>query len=191
MIETTQAIILTPARAMLLEAMYRYEDDYEQICLFTAIKLIYFLKLLGGPYQAVAFERSVYGPTSSEASTITKQLSNDFVVISKSATARPFDSLSLNYARYPELKSYLDAHLSREQNQILRRLNRLLDGYKSAYSLEVLATVAFIREEHPDYTQEEILAIARQWSKRKAELLQPRFVQEAMERLDALAAGEL
>ena len=102
-------------------------------------------------------------------------------------TVRPFETLELDNRRYGELKGYL-AQLTEEQQTVLARLNDLLDGYKSAYALEILATVAFIRRERPSASVDEILPEARQWSPRKAKMLRREYVEQAVERLEAYAA---
>jgi|AntRauTorckE5430_2_1112549.scaffolds.fasta_scaffold03440_4 hypothetical protein len=97
--------------------------------------------------------------------------------------ARPFDPLELVENRYPELKQYLDHQLSAENKDILNRLDILLGGYKSAYALEILATADYIRHERPTFTEAEIVAEAKRWSPRKQQLLKPKHVSQALERL--------
>ena len=183
-----QPVVLNPARAMLLEAMHRYEDDFEPVSLFVANKLVYFLKLLGGPFdRRVTFTKHYYGPYAPAVNHVVYRLNGTYLTGLEQNAARPFDALSLNYHRYPEITRYLQERLSPEENTVLENLNKLLAGYKSAYALEVLATVDFIRREQPDLAVAGIVAEARRWSPRKAKLLRPEYVARAVAQLDAYA----
>ena len=181
--------VLNPARAMLLEAMHRYEDDFEPVSLFVANKLVFFLKALGGPFDArVKFTRHIYGPYAPAVNHVVYHLNGSYLTGLEQNTARPFDPLRLDYERYPQIQAFVGKELTPSQRHILLRLDELLDGYKSAYALEILATVAFIRRDRPSASVDEILAEARQWSPRKAKMLRREYVEQAVERLDAYAA---
>ena len=186
------SVALNPARAMLLEAMHRYEDDFEPVSLFVANKLVYFLKKLGGPFdERVRFSRSFYGPYAAAVNHVVYRMNGSFLNGLEQNSAAPFEPLLLAQEKYPEVRRYLDRELSPRHHAVLEQLEKLLDGYKSAYSLEILATVAFIQDQHPEYTESDIVREARAWSPRKARLLKSEYVQLAMERLRRYAAGDL
>lgn len=183
-------IELTPARAMLLQGLFLYEDEGDPASLFVANKIAYFLQLLGQPMR-LTFKKHYYGPYAPQMNAFARVFNGSFLRGLEQGNARPFEPLPLNYDRYPELADYLERELTPEQRQLLRQLDELLTGYKSAYALEVLATVACIRQENPGYGVAEIIAEAEQWSTRKKYLLQPRHVRLALERLQAYEAGSL
>lgn len=174
---------MTSARAMLLAALYNFEDHGEPISLFVATKLAYLLKLLGGPFQKLDFKKSFYGPYAPGMNHFVRTFNGSFLTGLEQNTARPFDPLPLNAAKRDSLNAYLREKLLAEDHQILKNLNLLISGYQSAYSLEVLATVAFIRQENPGITTEAVLAEARAWSPRKANMLRPEYVRDTMEHL--------
>ena len=181
-------VALNPARAMLLEAMHRYEDDFEPVSLFVANKLVYFLKLLGGPFDdRVTFSKHYYGPYAPAVNHVVYRLNGAYLTGLEQNTARPFDELALNYDRYPDIARYVRERLSAENRAILDNLNTLLAGYKSAYALEILATVDYIRRGQPDLSVDGIVAEARAWSPRKANLLRPEYVDRAVAQLNAYA----
>lgn len=181
---------LTPARAILLQGLFLYEDEGDPISLFVANKIAYFLQLLGQPMQ-LTFKKHYYGPYAPQMNAFARVFNGSFLRGLEQGNARPFEPLPLNYDRYPELAAYIERELTNEQRQLLQRLDTLLTGYKSAYALEVLATVAHIRRENPTYGVAEIVAEAEQWSTRKKYLLQPRHVALALERLQTYEADSL
>ncbi len=178
---------MTPARAMLLSALYNYEEDFEPVSLFVATKLAYFLQKLGGPFDRLDFKRSHYGPFATGMNHFVRTFNGTYLSGLVTNEARPFDTLPLNYAKQTELQKYLDEELSPANKRILANLERLIEGYKTAYGLEILATVAFIRQEHRDLDRDGILAEAKAWSPRKAKMLLPEYVDQAIARLDAYA----
>ncbi|MGB3548750.1 MAG: macro domain-containing protein [Saprospiraceae bacterium] len=181
---------LTPARAMLLHALFHYEEENDPISLFVAQKLAYFLQLLGQPMR-LKFQKYYYGPYSPQMNPFVRTFNGSYLRGMEQATVRPFDPLPLNYDRYPMLAAYVESELSAKQKDILQRLDQLLTGYKSAYPLEILATVAWIHQEHPHYGVTEIIAEAEQWSNRKKYLLQEEHVQLALNRLLEYETGAL
>ena len=187
-IEPKRQLKMTPQRAMLLHGLYHYEQEGEPISLFVANKVAYFLQLLGQPMR-LTFKKHYYGPYAPQLNSFVQVFRGSFIQGNEQGMARPFDSLRLNYDRYQELSSYINKALNAQQVDILEKVDTLLTGYKSAHALEVLATVAWIHSEHPNYGPEEIMQEAEQWSSRKAYLLQLRHVQLALERLQQHATG--
>lgn len=180
---------MTPARAMLLISLYRYEEDFEPVSLFVATKLAYFLQRLGGPFEKLQFRRSYYGPYATGMNHFVRTFNGSYLTGLETNEARPFDNLPLNYARQSEITDYVAENLSAKNKQILADLERLTEGYKTAYGLEILATVAFIRQEKPELDRAGILKEARGWSNRKVELLRPEYIDQAVKRLDDYAVG--
>ncbi|MCP9234746.1 macro domain-containing protein [Lewinella sp. JB7] len=178
---------MTRARAMLLQALYQYEEGGEPISLFVATKLAYFLQKMGGPFEKLKFQRSHYGPYAAGMNHFVRTFNGSYLRGMEQNEARPFDPLPLDYAKKKELDDYVAKRLNEADREILTRLDELLEGYKSAYALEVLSTVAYIRKDQPQLTTEDILAEAKAWSSRKAKMLRPRFVQDAVRRLDSYA----
>jgi hypothetical protein len=176
---------LTPARAMLLHSLFHYETEGDLISLFVANKLAYFLQLLGQPMR-LNFQKHFYGPYTPQMNAFVRTFNGSYLRGMEQGNAKPFEHLPLNYDRYPELDAYVATQLDPAQQAILQRLQQLLKGYKSAYPLEVLATVAWIRRDNPQYGVDDIIAEARQWSPRKQYLLQPEHVRLALQRLSEM-----
>lgn len=66
----------------------------------------------------------------------------------------------------------------------LERLARLVEGFETPYSLELLATVHYAAEQDPPTVQlDELIPRVRSWSGRKARLFTPAHVTTAYHRL--------
>lgn len=79
----------------------------------------------------------------------------------------------------PEGKSVVDA---------VERVSNLIDGFQSAYGMELLATVHWVATNAPFATSpDEALAAVRAWSPRKADLMRPAHVTAAWSRLSLQA----
>ena len=181
---------LTPARAMLMYALYQYELKGETPSLFVANKLAYFLQRLGEPLR-LRFQKHFYGPYTPQVQHVLYYLNGVFLSGLEQQNAKPFEALHLHYDRLAEVEQYLQENLQAVQRERLERLLKLISGFESTYALEILATVDFIIAQSPDLGKEEIIAQAQEWSSRKTRLLKPRFVEVARERLLAYQNAEL
>lgn len=83
-----------------------------------------------------------------------------------------------------ELSDYIKNELSAEQRTRLSNLVKLIDGFQSALSLEILATVDFVKKDKPGINQEDIVNIIHNWSERKRKLFQEKYIQIATNHLN-------
>lgn len=185
----TKGLQLTPARAMLLHSLFHYETEGDLISLFVANKLAFFLQLLGQPMR-LTFKKHFYGPYAPQMNAFARIFNGSYLRGLEQGNAKPFEHLPLNYDIYPQLEEYVSNQLNPAQQMILQRMQRLLKGYKSAYPLEVLATVAWIHHENPAFGVAEIIDEARKWSARKEYLLQPEHVTMALQRIKEMKTVE-
>lgn len=94
----------------------------------------------------------------------------------------------MDYERKAEVGEYVHNCLSKAQIEHIRQLLRLIDGYESAYSLEVLASVAFVRREKPGISIDDTVNEIQNWSDRKKSLFRREHIQAAYEHLNARMA---
>lgn len=186
----TQRCKLTDARAMLLDSLYYYESQDENVSLFVANKLCYFLKLMGEPsFNKMVFKPHHYGPYSIAVDHLMKDLNGYFLSGLEQMDLRPFDEVSLLHSRKDEVKRYVDMKLSDEQRCRLSSLKELIAGYESPLALELLATTAFVRSENPDISLEDTVVKIGEWSERKKYLLMNEDVSSAYYRLEKYSEG--
>ncbi|OOG73797.1 macro domain-containing protein [Algoriphagus sp. A40] len=170
-------IKLTPARAMILYAMFFYESLGENASLFVANKLAYFLQRLGEKsLNKLKFEASHYGPYAVQVEHLLHNVNGKYLKGLEQMNAKAFEPLELQYDKIKEVSDYVKKELNSDQRTRLSNLIKLIDGFQSALSLEVLATVDFVKKSNPGINQDEILEAIHKWSPRKQELFQEKYI---------------
>lgn len=183
--EVQKDIALTPARAMLLYALFFYESSGENSSLFIANKLAYFLKRLGETtLNKLTFQASHYGPYSVGVEHMLYNLNGKYLNGLEQMNVKAFEPVELQYNKVEEVSEYIKKELTSEQRTRLKNLIVLIDGFQSALSLEVLATVDFIKETKKVTTQEDIISSIYNWSERKKKLFNEKYIQIAIQHLE-------
>lgn len=190
--DTKKEIKLTPARAMLLYAMFFYEGLGESSSLFVANKLAYFLQRLGEKsLSKLNFEASHYGPYSVQVEHVLHALNGKYLKGLEQMNAKAFEPLELIYSSFDEIKEYIDKELTTEHKQRLKNLTDLISGFQSAMSLEILATVDFVKKENPGIKSEEVIQTVQRWSDRKRKLFQEKYIATAISHLNDYSQNQL
>lgn len=181
---TSKEVKLTPARAMLLYAMFYYESLGESSSLFVANKLAYFLQRLGETsLNKLHFEASHYGPYAVQVEHLLHNVNGKYLKGLEQMNAKAFEPLELQYDKIKEVSEYIRKELSPEQRARLSNLVKLIDGFQSALSLEILATVDFIRKDNLSISHDEIVRTIQSWSNRKHKLFQEKHIKIATNHL--------
>ncbi len=179
---------LTPARAMLLYAMFYYESQGENASVFVANKLAYFLQRLGErSFSRLKFTAQSYGPYSPGVAHVLHALNGKYLTGMEQMEAKPFEPLTLQYAAAKEVSEYVKTRLRPEQRDRLRMLITLTDGFLSTLSLEILASVDYIRKEYPQISKEETISRIGTWTERKKELFKEQYIITAYDHLEKYA----
>lgn len=180
--ESKKLVNLTAARAQLMSALFLYEGMGEYSSLFAANKLAYFLQRMGQPLK-LNFQPHLYGPYALGVEKVLYAMNGVFLKGLEQQEIRPFDPLNLNYQKWQEVKDFIDKELSEEDVKRLNNLKELINGFTSELSLEILSTTAYILEQNPSFTYNEVLTTIIKWSDRKARLFKPEYVQSAYDHL--------
>ncbi len=182
--ESTKYIKLTPARGMLLYAMFYYETMGEKSSLFVANKLAYFLQRLGEKsFNRLKFKARNYGPYSVQVEHMLHDLTGKYIKGLEQMKAKAFEPLELQYDKVKEVSGYIKKELTQEQRGRLKNLIKLIDGFQSALSLEALASVDYVLREKPGIQEKEVVRTIHSWSERKRKLIQETHVQIALQHL--------
>ncbi len=182
--EEKKNIKLTPARALLLYAMFYYETLGEKSCLFVANKIAYFLQRLGEPsFKTLKFGAQYYGPYSVQVDHLVHALNGKYLRGLEQMTAKPFEEITLMYETASEVSTYV-RQLDCNQIERLRNLLKLIDGFQSALALEVLASVDFIRKENPNISKQETIEKIKSWNQRKKNLFSEKSISVAFDHLE-------
>ena len=176
---------LTPARAMLLYAMFCYEIHDERCSLFVANKLSYFYQFLGeNEFEKMSFIPHFYGPYCVNVGHMLNAINGKYIHGLEQMDRKPFEPLILDYARKEEVGTYVRTNLSKNQINNIRKLLSIIDGYESAYSLELLASVAYVRRQDPNLDFDSCLQRVQSWSNRKKNMFRRDHIAEAYKHLD-------
>ena len=174
---------LTNARAMLLYALYFYEMSDERTNLVVANKLCYFLKLTGDKsFARMNFVRQNYGPYSHAVGYLLKNVNGKYIHGLEELDAKPFEMLSLEYSTKQEVVDYVH-NMSSVQKSNLSAVLKLIDGFESAFAMEILATVAYIMNESPGINLQSVINEVGLWSDRKKRLFSEEVIALAYNRL--------
>ena len=180
--ETKKEVKLTPARAQLLYALFAYESLGEYSSLFAANKLAYFLQRMGQPLK-LDFKAHHFGPYAIGVEKVLYALNGVYLKGLEQQEAKAFEPLMLNYEKWAEVKEYVEKELKPEDIARLKNLVKLIDGFSSELSLEILATTDFILQSHPGYSLEEVMNAISQWNDRKNNLFKKEYVEIAYKHL--------
>jgi O-acetyl-ADP-ribose deacetylase (regulator of RNase III) len=180
---TKKEVKLTPARAMLLHALFKYEKYGEYSTVFTANKLAYFLQESGENLK-LKFKPYTYGPYAQAVEKVLYALNGKYLKGLEQMNAKPFEPLELNYTRFNEVEDYIAKNLSEAQRERLEGLFGAIEGFESTLSLEILSSVHYITAQHPQIGKADIVDKIKGWNKRKSDLITENYVNIACEHLD-------
>jgi O-acetyl-ADP-ribose deacetylase (regulator of RNase III)/uncharacterized protein YwgA len=180
----SKSMVLTPKRAMLLYAMFQYELSMgENVNLFVANKLAYFLQRLGEPLR-LTFQKAAYGPYSPQVGHVLYQLNGSYLKGLEQNEAKAFEPLMLDYDTYSLIINEIQTNLSAEQQTRLNTLQQLMEGFESFFALEVLASVDFLRQKDLLLSMNALKKGLAEWSPRKATQMSENYIQIALNRLE-------
>jgi O-acetyl-ADP-ribose deacetylase (regulator of RNase III)/uncharacterized protein YwgA len=169
---------LTPARAMLLYLMFKYEASGEQSSLFVANKLAYFLQRSGEPMR-LKFDPHHYGPYTVQLNHVLMHLNGVYLKGMEQNQTKPFEPLLLNYDKFSEIESFIKINTSVEQRQRLNDVLKLVRGFESTFALELLATVDFVSSNTKNKDIESVQLAIKSWSNRKSDLFENKQIEIA------------
>jgi O-acetyl-ADP-ribose deacetylase (regulator of RNase III) len=181
--EQKKEVGLTPARAMLLDALYTYVLRGEDASVFAANKLAYFIQRSGEKLK-LQFVGHSYGPYAQAVEKVLYALNGKYLKGLEQMKAKAFEPLQLNFERYNEVKEYIAKELSVEQKERLNNLYRLIEGFESSLALEILASVDFLRNENKGIIEEELFEKIQDWNERKRNLIKKEYISIAIQHLD-------
>lgn len=179
---TKKEVKLTPARAMLLYLLQEYEVYGEPASLFVANKLAYFLQRSGEALK-LEFKPHHYGPYAIQLNHLLVYLNGVYLKGMEQNQIKPFEPLIINYNKINEVNKYIEHQLSFEQKSRLQNVLKLINGFESTFSLELLATVDYIQQTKKTKNLELLVKEIKGWNSRKANLFEERHIE--------IAAGHL
>jgi hypothetical protein len=192
---------LTPARALIAEAVRRYWVLGIECTLVETQKLAWFLERfiermgLENPLD-LRFEANRYGPYAHRLTKMLEGLDGSYLHCDKRLTdADPMDTVWFEESKRERLELYLNSDEAKAWLPVLDATDALIDGFQSPLGMEVLATLDWLnaRQGIP-LTLEDMQKGLCQWpsgaaaAQRKQKLFGDRLLALAIERLHSIAA---
>jgi O-acetyl-ADP-ribose deacetylase (regulator of RNase III) len=189
---------LTPARALIAEAVRLYSTLGIQCALVEVQKLAWFLQRviaslgLENPLR-LQFGANRYGPYDDRLRHLLDGLDGSYLHCERRiADAKPFDPVWFDDKRRDQVAAYLQEPEARQYLPALERTAAIIDGFESPLGMELLATVDWLlSQKRTTPTVEGLLEGLRQWpggpdaARRKLRLFEPRMLELALRRLTA------
>lgn len=179
--ESSKDAKLTPARAMILAALFKYERFGEAATVFAANKLAYFLQESGENLR-LQFTQYAYGPYAHAMDKVLYSLNGKYLRGIEQMDAKPFEPIELNYDKRDEVMKYVKTQLSPEQKQRLSNLFKAIEGFESTLSLEILSSTHYTLKRNPELPKDTLIKKVR-WNERKQKLITPEHVELAYDHL--------
>lgn len=180
--ENVRKVELTPSRAMFLHALFEYEKIGEVASLFAANKLAYFLQRSGESLR-LQFVPYTYGPYAQAVEKVLYAMNGKYLMGFEQMKAKPFEPLKLNYERYNEVNEFIKKKLDATQQARLTNLFKIIDGFESSLSLEILSSIDFLLSKNSKLSNDDLLKKIQEWNSRKKELIDKEHIDVAVKHL--------
>ncbi len=175
---------MTPGRAALIAVMAQYaRHAMGDPSLIETQKLTYFLQAAGEPLR-LNFAGHHYGPYADNLRHVLKLLEGHYVTGfgDGSSPVQEAEPLSLLPGAEDEAHPVLVEHP--ETGARIERVMRLVEGFESAYALELLATVHWVLDHAGEGLEpDDVVTAVRSWSPRKGRMFTPDHIKVATEAL--------
>ena len=184
MLTVSPAPAMTPGRAALIAAMARYaRAAMGDASLIETQKLTYFLQAAGEPLR-LNFAAHHYGPYADNLRHALQHVEGHYLggFGDGSTPVREAEPLTV----LPGAESAADRVLATQPGTAARieRVMELVEGFESAYALELLATVHWILEHGSTNDTDDVVAAVQAWSPRKGRMFTPEHIKIAKETLE-------
>lgn len=172
---------LTPIRAMLLDSFEHYNRIEDSLNLLVAQKLAYFLQRIGEPLR-LEYSKGWYGPYARTLEKVLQTMNGSYLIY-EAQINKPSNHITLVTDKRSEIERQLTA-LTVSQKEHLNTLKDFIYGFETAFGLELLATVDWIKNHRPELTFEEVHNVISHWTDRKASLIKLHHVKVAFNHLE-------
>ncbi|MBP3944501.1 macro domain-containing protein [Sphingobacteriaceae bacterium WQ 2009] len=189
-----ERVTLTPARAMLLSVLYEVVKNGEFVSEFTAEKIAYFLQRFGAKdVFKLAFKQHFYGPYSGKVKHVLYHLNGSYIAGYSSKDKKPFEEIGILIDTEKDIIEYLSQPGREHYLEISNLTKEFLTGFYSAFGLELLSTVDFIRDTDKLNSVEQISSRIEHWSDRKRSLFttNSKFIERALKNINNAKFNQL
>jgi O-acetyl-ADP-ribose deacetylase (regulator of RNase III) len=177
----TQRPEMTAGRAAIIKLLDTYKELNYGLSKIEVQKLAYFLQIAGQPLK-LRFTQGEYGPYADALRHALNKMEGHFIrglgdgVVAAEIEPAP--------GALTEAESFIRSKDGAELSTRVDRVGELIDGFQSAYGLELLATVHWVANTDRSITNStSALEAVHAWSDRKKALMEQAHVDAAWQRL--------
>ena len=135
------------------------------VTLLEVHKLMYFMQAAGQPLR-LRFAKAPYGPYAQNLRHVLNAIEGHFISGYADGGDAPNKQLEVLPGAVEEAAAVLRrSHKTRER---LDRVADLVEGFESAFGLELLSTVHWVLEHDVPVSQDEVVARTHEWNERKS-----------------------
>lgn len=181
---------LTKPRAIVLALADTYRVLGFDISHLELQKLAYFMQEMGQSDLKLNYTKGAYGPYATNLKHLLVYLEGYYIKGQiRFQDMKPADPLQLSEDKIPEVRTYLKVSLSEEENERMKRVETLINGFESPYGLELLATVLWAKNNTRSSEIVPVTEYIHNWSDRKKQLMKPLQIEIALQRINSFFAS--
>lgn len=171
MVRSREVPAMTAGRAALVGLMNRYFSGVMDpfVTLLEIHKLLYFMQVAGEPLR-LQYVQAIYGPYAQNLSHVLRAVEGHLVSGYADGGDNPDKQLELVPGAIQEADHYLRGHPDTRAR--FDRVADLVDGFESAFGLELLATVHWVAKQLGTDDYERIKTATYDWNVRKSQFSQ-------------------
>lgn len=175
---------LTVHRAAMLASFARYLRPGYSLGRLEAQKLVYFLQVVGAPYEKLQFTQGIYGPYSSGILHVLNQIEGHFIEGFGDAAAP--SAIRLREDAVVRAEALLEDDENKAFRDAVEAVASLTAGFDDAFGLELLASVHWVAThgDSPARNGSEAVRLVHEWSERKRHRYDPARIRLAWRRLE-------
>jgi len=173
---------MTAGRAVLIELIQRYLGGLLDpiVSLLEVHKLLYFMQEAGEPLR-LKYNKAHYGPYAENLRHVLNAIEGHFISGYADGGDTPEKPLQLVPGAIDEANVYLNKHP--ETRERFSKVSNLVEGFESAFGLDLLSTVHWLIKYEKLNTLEEVVQATHAWNERKQQF-SPRQIELALNLLD-------
>lgn len=180
-VRSTKPPEMTNARAVLVTLIHRYLAGLldPDVTLLEIHKLMYFMQEAGEPLR-LKFKEAHYGPYAENLRHILRPMEGHLVSGYADGGDAPGKPIELVPGAVEDARAFLDDNP--DTHARFQRVSDLVEGFESAFGLELLSTVHWVAAERPSADEQTITGHIYAWNPRKRQF-SPRQIGLAIQTL--------
>jgi O-acetyl-ADP-ribose deacetylase (regulator of RNase III)/uncharacterized protein YwgA len=179
MVHNRKVPTMTAGRAALVELIYRYLNGLLDpfVTLLEVHKLMYFMQEAGEPLR-LKYKKAPFGPYAENLRHVLNALEGHLVSGYADGSDAPNKQLQLVPGAVEDAAAFLQQHPDTRAR--FDKVSALVDGFESAFGLELLSTVHWVMKNEAVNSVEEVVRQTYAWNEHKRQFT-PRQIKLAMD----------